>query len=123
MVAQRTGGENIVRKRSECSAEKKNMAVEVFDNRETDYQSWLTNNPNAYVLNVNRHHLYFALHRSSCPLISRYTAAMDQARAFTCNNEYKICSDQTAEQAARAELLVEIQARGGTGFDTICRCV
>src|SRR2546429_5660930 len=45
------------------------MTVTVFDNRETQYQTWISNNQNGYVVNVNRHNLNATLHRASHKLI------------------------------------------------------
>jgi len=47
------------------------MPAEVFEN-DADYQRWLADHPNGFVLNTTRTHSlgYMVLHRASCPHIS-----------------------------------------------------
>lgn len=91
------------------------MAVTVFDNDEGEYQRWLKNNPEGYVLTTFRDiaPTYMSLHRASCRMISQYMKNM-ATDAFTGQKYIKICS-----RSSNA-LVAWIKEHGGDGFTKLC---
>jgi len=58
--------------------------VKEFTDNDEEYQEWLTENPNGFVINTKRNYPtdYMVLHRSTCFLICKYTE-MAQPGGFT----------------------------------------
>lgn len=91
------------------------MKVTVFDNDEGEYQGWLKNNPEGYVLTTVRDidPGYMSLHRASCRMISQYMKTM-ATDAFTGRRYIKICSRSPNALAAW------IRVNSGDGFTKLC---
>jgi hypothetical protein len=101
------------------------MPLEVFDGRGQDYGEhaylkWLAAHPEGRVLNTWRRidPDYLALHRTNCPLISRYKAN-DSPGGFTEDQLVKICADTVDELRE----WVRLHARSDGMFTTDrCTC-
>lgn len=92
------------------------MAVTtVFDSNEGEYQRWLKDNPEGYVLTTVREiaPIYMSLHRASCRMISQYKKNM-ASDAFTGRRYIKICS-----RSSNA-LVAWIKEHNGDGFTKLC---
>lgn len=91
------------------------MSATVFNNDENNYQQWLKNNPDGYVLTTVREiaPTYMSLHRASCRMISQYMKNMAKD-AFTGKGYIKICSRSTND------LVAWIKNNDGDGFTKLC---
>lgn len=69
-------------------------AVEEFINDDENYQQWLAEHRQGFVINTRRSKPtnYMVLHRAICPKISDYTR-MAQPGGFTEREYIKICSN------------------------------
>jgi hypothetical protein len=73
-----------------------NFQITIFDGGDTQYQSWLREHYDGFVLNRRRgkSDSYLVLHRASCPMISTYND-MAKPGGFTERNYIKVCSTKT----------------------------
>lgn len=80
--------------------------MEVFDDRDAPYLSWLHEHPGGFVLNRRRGKSdgYLVLHRAGCGKIQSYNI-MARPGGFTGRAYIKICADTVAElqQYARSK--------------------
>jgi hypothetical protein len=68
-----------------------------FSKSDNEYQDWLENHPEGFVLNMHRRKLatYMRLHRATCPYISNYTQ-MAKKGGFTEREYIKVCADDVS---------------------------
>ncbi len=94
--------------------------IEEFRDNDKEYQKWLSENPNGFVVNTQRNCSsdYMVLHRSTCFLICKYTDIARPVGGFTERQYIKICSSSIDE------LKDHIKDRyGANNFSKICsRC-
>lgn len=71
--------------------------VSVFENDESSYFKWLSDNPDGYVVNTEKriNPAYMALHRADCRHVSKYSAQASEG-AFTERGYIKACSTDKA---------------------------
>lgn len=77
-----------------CSKQKKDLLMQVFDDRDTPYLEWLNQHPDGYVLNRRRGSSieYLILHRAGCGRIRNYSQ-MARPGGFTGRGYVKVCSE------------------------------
>lgn len=73
------------------------VGVKLFENDESGYLKWLSDNPNGYVVNTEKriNPAYMALHRATCRHVSNYSAQASEG-AFTERGYIKACSPDIA---------------------------
>jgi hypothetical protein len=73
-----------------------NTQITIFDGSDTQYQSWLREHYDGFVLNRRRgkSDSYLVLHRASCLMIRTYNN-MAKPGAFTERLYIKVCSTKT----------------------------
>ena len=72
--------------------------MEVFDDRDVPYLTWLHEHPNGFVLNRRRgkSNGYLVLHCAGCRTIKDYNN-MARPGGFTARAYIKVCADTVAE--------------------------
>jgi len=88
-----------------------------FSNNEKGYKTWLSNNPNGYVINARKKHdpEYIVLHRAHCYHISKYNN-LSRPGGFTERSCIKICSNNISDLKKWARE----NGRPGGSFSKIC---
>lgn len=88
----------------------------VFQDSDDAYQTWLTQNPNGFVLNTYRppRAKYMPLHTAQCHTI-RNTSAHVGTSPFTGGDYMKVCANDPNE------LLAWMTTQGATQFSSLCK--
>jgi hypothetical protein len=94
------------------------QALHHFESDEPGYLAWIRNNPDGYVLNLNRRpkHNYLVLHRASCRDIC-IRSSRRGAEQFTGGNYAKLCATDVESIAA----WIREKVPTALGFSSLCK--
>ena len=87
----------------------------VFQDSEIEYQTWLAQNPNGFVLNTEHppRAKYMPLHTARCPTIKE-AAVQARTAPFTSRGYMKVCANDSND------LLAWMATKGATQFSKLC---